>query len=127
MTSHSQRVLLTHHLNLTRHTSGVFPTFLKVQQHILHMARKTISCVFPAPGSNGHMNEPAVAKQAILQASVLRASHCRRGGSRQKREEEKVGNSHTWKHFPEPRGFKRQTVESNNTLKQLRAAQSGSH
>lgn len=28
-----------------------------------------------------------------------------------------VGNSHTWKHFPEPHGFKRQTVESNNTLK----------
>lgn len=51
---------------LKPHTSGLFSSpFLKVQQFILH-GKKTISCVFPALGSNTHMNETAATKQKML-------------------------------------------------------------
>lgn len=75
------------------------------------------------------MNEPVVTKQAILgQECYEQVIEDREDAvKKKKKKEEKAGNSHTWKHFPGLRGFKRQTMESNNTLKQLRAAQSGSH
>lgn len=72
------------------------------------------------------MNETAVTKQAIL-SECYKQVVVEGEDAVKKKEEEKVGNSHTWKRFPEPRSFKRQNMESNNTLKQLRAAQSGSH
>lgn len=72
------------------------------------------------------MNETAITKQAILRSECYEQVIVE-GEDAVKKREGKIGNSHTWKHFPEPRSFKRKTMESNNTLKQLRAAQSGSH
>lgn len=57
------------HTPLKPHTSHIwaFPlNFPRSSTVYPSHGQKTISCVFPAPGSNGHMNEAAVAKQAII-------------------------------------------------------------
>lgn len=65
--------------------------------------------------------------QAIVgRKSYKQASLCTRRGCSSKRED-KAGDGHTWKHFPELYSFKRQITESNISLKQLRAAPLGSH
>lgn len=71
------------------HTSGLSPsTLLKVKQHIPQMAGKVFP-VFPAPGSNGHMNEPTVTKRPILGSRVQRAIHFGRAGCSLKKKEKK--------------------------------------
>lgn len=91
---------------------------LGVQTLHVSYGNKTISCVFPAPGSNGHMNEAAVTNQATLGCERYEQVVVEEEAEVDAvKREEKLGNSHTWKRFPEAHGFKRKTVESNNTLK----------
>lgn len=95
--------------------------------------KKTISSTFPGPGARTDtwMRPPRQNRQWSGVGAVSESPSKERMQVffffLDKKEKEKVGNSHTWKRFPEPRGFKRRTMESDNTLKQLRAAQSGSH
>lgn len=67
MTSHFQKVQLTHHLNLTPHTSGLFTsTSTKFNRIPFTWQENYFLCVSSPRGSNGHMNETAVTKQAII-------------------------------------------------------------
>ncbi|KAM7396987.1 hypothetical protein PAMP_019986 [Pampus punctatissimus] len=79
-----------------------------------------------SPGLNGHMNEAAITKQAILEDKCYEQVVIEGDDAikKEEEEEEKVVDFHTWKHFPELHSFKRQIMESNDTLKQLRAARS---
>lgn len=54
------------HTPLKLHTLQIWSFLNFPQSSYPSYGKKTISCVFPASGSNGHMNEPAVTKQAIL-------------------------------------------------------------